>query len=51
MSEYRPGDFKQKNNHRPVGTLLDTHLAAQLSEIMFARGTSISVELRRATRE
>ena len=51
MSEYRPSDFKRKNNSRQLGTMVDTHLADQLSELTKTRGTSISVELRRATRE
>ena len=51
MSDYRPSDFKRKNNSRQLGTMVDTHLADQLSELTKTRGTSISVELRCATRE
>jgi hypothetical protein len=51
VSDYRPSDFKQKNSSRQLGTMVDTHLADQLAEITAARGTSLSVELRRATRE
>lgn len=51
MSDYRPSDFKRKNKNRQLGTMVDTHLADQLSELIETRGTSISVELRRATRE
>ena len=51
MSEYQHIDFKRKNNRRLMGTLMDTNVADQLSELTKTRGTSISVELRRATRE
>jgi hypothetical protein len=51
VSDYRPSDFKRKNDSKQLGAMVDTHLADQLSELTKTRGTSISVELRRATRE
>jgi hypothetical protein len=50
VSEYRPCDFKQ-NKGRPVSALVDTRILTSLSEITATRGTSMAVELRRATRE
>jgi hypothetical protein len=51
VSDYRPSDFKQMNSVRPVGALLDTHAADKLAKIAQTRGTSMSLEVRRATRE
>jgi hypothetical protein len=51
LSDYRPSDFKQRSHNRQLATSVDERLANQMIQLKAARGTAISVELRRAARE